>query len=445
MKTLTSSRQRTHTFRVDWFFVLAFATFGIRWVPFFTIGGTVIEVWQVGYLALIGRMFASPRQISAAIQIVRKYYLFPTVFFFWLAYLMLRSALDLDPSGIKVLTKQFYLALGGLAVAASIPNFLSIRKTLFWTTVLSFAAFFITFYVSSIIAGNELFSLFGKFLASGNFKEFTFQGLKPIYNAYVQSDDPLYASALKNTLSSFLLLTAIMSISLASYGGGMSRMLVVGIFFTASAMLMLFLTRSVVAALLMSAFAASTIDRLIQRRPPPIMPALAGTVIVMILYLVNQTYFDALFIRVFEDTSSYEARLDQYSEALELAGEGVLIGHGFHLGSSGHPYHSLFISSLAYGGLIGLVLALGFYLALITIWIRVGMSFLSQGNSVIDGLNIAWIWTLPIMPVFRANLAGGGGYFDALGWPAIGITLGVFYALRSREHFVGVGSSSGKT
>jgi hypothetical protein len=117
--------------------------------------------------------------------------------------------------------------------------------------------------------------------------------------------------------------------------------------------------------------------------------------------------------------------LAQYEWAFSLINESPILGHGYALAESGLPIHNLFLSSWSYVGFIGFALVLIFYVSFIWVWLRWVFLVLTKPSYWILAARFEWVAVLPILPLFRVWISGGGGHFTFGEWIALGVFVGL--------------------
>jgi hypothetical protein len=85
----------------------------------------------------------------------------------------------------------------------------------------------------------------------------------------------------------------------------------------------------------------------------------------------------------------------------------------------------LFLSAWAYTGYIGFGLIVTFYVCLLYAWTRWLYLALTRPNFWVLGARLEWVAVLPVLPLFRVWVSGGGGHVAFGEW----IALGVFFGL----------------
>ncbi|MBT7782996.1 MAG: O-antigen ligase family protein [Anaerolineae bacterium] len=120
-----------------------------------------------------------------------------------------------------------------------------------------------------------------------------------------------------------------------------------------------------------------------------------------------------------------DPRLLMYKETFAQISNHILLGSGIGVQLQSGEFgsgriHNVFLSSWIETGLVGMVLSLAWYLSIIIVLLKTIISHKSwQSNISRD-----WVTALPILPLLRALVSGGGG-FTLIEWLALALFFGI--------------------
>lgn len=406
--------------------LVCFALMGIYWVRFAQIGAFSIEAYHVGVLLLVGATCASMYGAPAAIRVLA---CCAPWLLAYVAYLVLLLAAVSGTPGLSIWLKQLLFVTGFVCVAsyfsrASKPE-ASLRRGGLWGIILFIA---VTEYSARQI-DKSLVTATTDFLASGNFQALIFNFFRPVFNSLEHGTELVFRASLTNSIAVSLLVLSI------CYRAGFRKS---GIDFygTSSFLLALFLcillnSRSVVLAGVASLGLALLIRMAIVRAVSltALLWCCVLTIALSILALVTAIHgasFLEAVLKAFQfSDKSTESRLFQYRWALDLIEKRLLLGHGYVETDGGHPIHNLFLSAWAYTGYTGFGLIVTFYIGLLYAWTRWLYLALTRPSFWVLRARLEWVAVLPVLPLFRVWVSGGGGHVAFGEW----IALGVFFGL----------------
>lgn len=192
------------------------------------------------------------------------------------------------------------------------------------------------------------------------------------------------------------------------------------------------LSRSVVLALLLVIMIVIVVDAIARNNATVFISVLVAVAAGMVLFMaLPDTVIEALQSR-FEDTGSYDSRVEVYAIAIPLIEKHFWIGQGIGapLPNPNDSIHNLFLSAWFNTGILGFLTSAWFWLtAVAMVCLRILEVMLGRYRSSYE-LTIfhAWIAVVPIMGLFRCWLIGGGNLnFSA--W----FSLGLFFAILYQE------------
>jgi len=171
-----------------------------------------------------------------------------------------------------------------------------------------------------------------------------------------------------------------------------------------------------------------------------------GTVLFFMVIIISTLVYSEYFFGAqeilhdrFTDMGSTQSRIIMYQESLKLINEKMILGHGpgariettpgRSIWEKDHRVHNLFFASWFEAGTGGLIASILFYFAIVWLWIRYIILIINYPNRWLLPISPEWTMTLPIVPLFRALLSGGGGMFALVGW----FCLAMFFACIARN------------
>lgn len=420
---------------------ICFALMGIYWIRLLQIGGFSLEAYQVGLLCIILATVlnaTSPMTITQVLVRVAPWFAAYLVFMLFLV----PAVLGTNATGLVF--KQALFITGFICVAALFAKAESPAPILRYGGLLGLAAYLAFTEYSAHIIGKSLLGAVSEFLSSGSFQALIYGFFRPVFNSLDEASDPSFVASLTNSIAVSLLVLSLCfrvggkrdSIDLVG-GGVMVMALLFGLLLNA---------RSVVLAAI-ACMAAAFAIRLMLTKGATFLEmlywcaaGLAAVAAVTVISLHKPTALDSILTAFqFEDNSA-ESRLEQYSWALQLIDERMLLGHGYVETESGYPIHNLFLSSWAYTGIGGFIMVLVFYGGLVAAWLRFVWNLLSRRGFWVLDVRPEWVAVLPILPLFRVWISGAGGL------PAYGewIALAIFFGLLMRNESAAVLSPAGR-
>jgi hypothetical protein len=280
------------------------------------------------------------------------------------------------------------------------------------------------------MVGKDSLSAVVEFVTTGNFQALTYRFLRPVFNALVESDGDLaFVASVTNAIavSLFVLLVFFR----AGYrGGGVDA---TGIAMTGLIILLVLLlnARSVLVVAMVSVLFSAGVRLVIKRGMTALDTIAVG---IGILCLLGVALFlssgetaavdSVLSMFTFEDNST-QSRIEQIGWAADLIERNIIAGNGYMETESGLPVHNLFLSSWAYVGLLGFLPVLVFYGGLVVIWARSLWVLMTRPDRWVLRARPEWVCVLPVLPMFRVWVSGGGGHLAFGEWVALGVFIGL--------------------
>ena len=180
-------------------------------------------------------------------------------------------------------------------------------------------------------------------------------------------------------------------------------------------------TRSVLLTaliILLIAFIATPPSQRAVSMPRLVIKGLIGvtfTVAVLIITISNDTLIPMLGERFAFDDASAGGRLDQFGFAIVKANENFLWGVGLRE-INGQTVHNLFLSAWMHAGIFAFLLVFVAYVSIATSWIRFVARLALGYQKWALPLRAEWVAALPVLPLFRAWVAGDAGHPGLYEW-----------------------------
>ncbi|WP_424930550.1 O-antigen ligase family protein [Amaricoccus tamworthensis] len=389
---------------------VALATVGIKWFIVLTVGRFQIELSNFGSLMLLGlmglgillfRQFRAPMILN--VQLIL------------LVLLLASFTVNGEPSNVVV------MSLAATLGAYAISNAVSMRDST--PVLLAFLTFFGFFIFSALLAGVDLIGGFSEYLVTGNRDRFNFWVLRPVYNAFSQSDvfeDDDFRTQLNNSVSATY---AIFYILAGSYAlNGEKRMIPVAML-SLIMVLSIFSSSAVLTCILASAVFVVYYLRAAKGGGPYVLIVLG----LLLVLVTGPLVLDYLTLNLNSDSDTRAGRLIQYSEALDSIEDNMLFGVGLTRVHR-HYVHNFFLFSLSSIGIIGAICA-GYILLYAALLSISGMRAIIAGAALQPELLM--VTCLPILFLVRASVGGGGGLPTGGGLVALALALVARRALHS--------------
>jgi O-antigen ligase len=401
------------------------------WVGFGRLGSFSLEGFHVGLLFILVFATCTPRGISGMLRVLNASWYWLLAFFSYLL-VLLPAVVGTDGFGIWVV--QAYFAAAFLALAGWCAGLPAPHRALRLGASLGLLAFVLVLEYSARRVGTSVPSALMQFVSTGNYNQLIYGFFRSAFNALSASsgagadvDSLQFRATVTNAIAAVLLVLAITyraGAEKATDPTGSAAMLF------ALSMAVLLDARSVfiggVASFVMAIvlkYQASPV------RTPAILIAwvLFGAVAAGLVAAANP---DSAAVNAlsggyrFEDASS-ESRLLQYRWALSLIEERIVVGHGWLENEQAYPIHNLFLSAWAYAGLPAFICVIVFYCGIFGLWVHHLIGTIKGGQYWRLRARPEWIAVLPILPLFRVWLSGGGGHMSAGEWIALAIFVGV--------------------
>ncbi|MFO1152233.1 MAG: O-antigen ligase family protein [Rhodospirillales bacterium] len=410
----------------------------IVWGTIINIGAFSLEPFHISMFLIIGMTFYRPSAYGRAFAIIQYHWIFFVGFFAYLFLNLVSYIQTLDGKALDAFViKQIAFVIMGLAVAVRVTERRSMSATLYVGGALSMFTFLLALAYSAYTAGTSLVAALAGLVASGSYQAWTFGFLRHVFNAFSSHNaaaDLEFVTALKNNVATGLLIAYICFRAGATRFHNNLGAKVVDIFISALFLvcIVMMLSRSVVLALLLVIMIVIVVDAIARNNATVFISVLVAVAAGMVLFMaLPDTVIEALQSR-FEDTGSYDSRVEVYAIAIPLIEKHFWIGQGIGapLPNPNDSIHNLFLSAWFNTGILGFLTSAWFWLtAVAMVCLRILEVMLGRYRSSYE-LTIfhAWIAVVPIMGLFRCWLIGGGNLnFSA--W----FSLGLFFAILYQE------------
>jgi hypothetical protein len=406
--------------------LLCLSLLAIYWIRVAQLGGFSVKAYHLGMLAVMIATAASLSGISSAVRVVA----FCSAWFLpYCLYLLFLYPAVIGSPGMGILVRQLFSLAAFVGVAAFLSRSADPAKILRRGALCGLVLFMIFTEYSAHRIGKSLIGAITDFLSSGSFQALIYKFFRPVFNSLEDTNDLVFGASIGNVIAVAMIVLALCF----RIGWRKPGLDLLGSAAIAAALILALLldSRSVVlggvVCLCCASVARLGINRAISLggmfRWCTIV--IAGALLLLMVTLRSTAALDSV-LSSFEFTDkSAESRMGQYSWALSLINDNPVWGHGYRLSDDGYPIHNLFLSSWAYVGLVGFVLTAIFYCCFSWIWIRTTISILVRPECWVLAGRPEWVLVLPILPLFRVWVSGGGGHPAYGEWFALAVFVGL--------------------
>jgi hypothetical protein len=410
---------------IDLLVCLALATSTLRWFTVLNFGNVSLEPVHIALLFLVLYFAVSTRAVGDAYRLLSYA---PIFWVLYTAYLLLSFVFLLrkgfNPAIVALLPQLLY-----------VPAFFVIYSCLF-QALLQGSGF--KYYVgagvaiivlilvlggSAAIGGADLGAAWSGLVGGGSFYGFNRVFTRVIFNGSdlqgsLASDQFIeYSTSIKNELGSCAVVLYAIMRSLRDFRPTWwSRSFEIACFGVVGAIVVLSFSRSSFLSLALalcvsfaiSVFAGrSSIDR----------SFIVGTGFVIVALVVAAlSNVGPLLLESFEDTTSYDERLDQFNAAVQIINANIWWGTGANILVGGHDVHNLFLATWSKSGFFPFLAALLAYLFLLGTWITTALKTMTIRSFWHLAGDPGWVFAIPIVPLLRVYLSGKGGTFSVSMW-----------------------------
>jgi hypothetical protein len=402
---------------------LAIVTSSLRWVTVLKFGNVSLEPIHISLLALTLCFLASPTAISASVGFL---FSAPAFWLFMLLYFLLSLLFLLsqgfNESVVNLLPQALYIPAFFVIYVCLLRAILIGSPFRYYVAVgLAIIIFMTMIAISAATGGADLRGAWSSLIAGASFYAFKRTFLSVIFNSsgFSSSSDQLieYTTSIKNELSSCIVVLFAMMKSLRSFPPTWrSRMFEAACAAVVALVVVLSFSRSAFLALAMSLLVSFTVSLLTGRMPVARAFAVAAGFLAGVAVIVVATDVGRVLEESVAETTTYEARLVQYSAAFKIISENIWPGVGTSIQIDGHDIHNLFLATWAKSGILPLICILSAYLVLLTAWVVSLVETISRPGSWHVVGNPAWVFAIPIVPFLRVFLSGKGGTFSISMW-----------------------------
>jgi O-antigen ligase len=410
---------------LDLLVCLAFVTSSLRWFTVLSYGSVSVEPIHLALLFLLLYFFFSQRALGKASRLLSYAPLFWTLY---TLYLLLSLAFLLrkgfNPAIVALLPQLLY-----------IPAFFVIYSCLFQAllgggsfkyylgTGLAIIVFFLALGISAAIGGADLASAWSGLVGGGSFYGFNRVFTKVIFNTSGFQDSLSsaqfveYSTSIKNELASCVVVLYAIMRSLRDFRSTWwSRCLESSCFGIAGIIVVLSFSRSAFLCLAL-ALCLSFAVSLFAGRSPVDRTFLAGIGFLIAAAAVAAfSNVGPVLLASFEDSVSYDERLQQFHVAVQLIEANIWTGIGTNIEVGGHDIHNLFLATWVKSGFFAFLAVLLAYLLLLGAWARTVVKTVAGRSFWRLAADPGWVFAIPIVPLLRVYLSGKGGTFSISMW-----------------------------
>jgi O-antigen ligase len=124
----------------------------------------------------------------------------------------------------------------------------------------------------------------------------------------------------------------------------------------------------------------------------------------------------SVLLASFEDSTSYDERLQQFNVAAQLINANIWSGTGANIRVDGYDIHNLFLATWVKSGFFPFFAVLLAYLLLLGTWIGTLVKTVTVRSFWRLAGDPGWVFAIPIVPLLRVHLSGKGGTFSVSMW-----------------------------
>jgi hypothetical protein len=420
---------------VDLPIIYALVVVPIIWPSLFKVGPVTLEPYHVALLVLVGATVCQPRYLLMVFNIVKANVVLFSAFAAYILLLAISYMHSLESGALRELIfKQIAFIAFGACVAARMAATPNPGRTLYVGGIASLIILFVVMEISARSANASLIDALVSFGKTGDYKAWVYKFLKPAMGAFsVETVGSHYdfAASRKNNVASGILVCMVCYIVGHRYVAKAihSQLLHYAILSIFMASMVMMLSRSVLLSFVLSLVPIAAVRIIRGRDPLFIAGAFVAATSVMLVYLiVPQGIIDGLEARFFDDTTSFESRLSQYSEAFKVIEQNMFTGVGLGQEIDEHTIHNLFLYTWLQAGVFALIAVFVFWSSIVIrifqhVWQLLMVDTWSSNQEITLQ---AWIAALPIMGLLRVWVSGGGT-LNFAAWFSIGVFLGLLY------------------
>ncbi len=355
-------------------------------------------------MAVVSVVALAYSDLSVAVPIVAKSLIYFTLFMALAAAVMMLPPTLLE----RVSRRSALIGLAGFLLVAQL-TFMSLGRN------------FLAEYVQAGLSANVPALQFTFYPALFNYSDGT---------VVTRGDDDFVSTSLRNSLVGSFILYGVLLGAYASVRASLfNRAVRWGLWSMIALLVALSVSRSnwIAGLLIMGVVGMATLLPVLRRRRVSLAGVLAATtalallIVAVVLSLESwAALLDAASERL--STLSEDGRLSMYADALRaISSQGAVFGHGVGAtidASGGVPVrvHNFFLALWYEIGLHGLLAGILFYLSIVIVWVRAFWGHVTGSRRWADGVSGAWVLALPVLPLFRSLISGGGGGFSPVEW-----------------------------
>jgi O-antigen ligase len=400
---------------LDLLVCVALATSTLRWFTVMNFGTVSLEPVHIALLFLVLYFGISARALNDASRLLSYAPIFWAVY---TAYLLLSFVFLLrkgvNPAIVALLPQLLYVPAFFIIYFALVRALLDGSSLKYYVGAgVAVVVLFLVLGGSAAIGGADLGAAWSNLVGGGSFYGFNRVFTKVIFNgsdlqAPVASEQFIeYSTSIKNELGSCAVVLYAMMRSLRDFRQTWwSKAFELLCFGIVGAVVLLSFSRSAflsLALVLSISFAVS----IFSGRSSVERSFITGTgFVVVALVIAALSNIGPLLLESFEDTTSYDERLDQFNAAVQIINANIWWGTGANILVGGHDVHNLFLATWSKSGFFPFLAALLAYLFLLGAWIRTAVKTMTVRSFWHLAGDPGWVFAIPIVPLLRVYLSG---------------------------------------
>ena len=399
--------------KLDLALVSVFATVPLVWIRFIQVGPLAVKPVHFALMALVLASLLSRFIVSSVYTYLCSCGRFLLVHLIYLLCLGLSLAwtdLNWIGYGLGQIAKQlvfvgFAVLLG--AYLASLEKG-KLVETLLWGGLSAYMMFFIAAHIAFSKQGINVLSYYFAIMTSGDWSSLNYKFFPAIFAGFSYDSTYEMPATMKHDVTNGLFLGFVLfqigaqTLIRKRKPSGYLR---VGLYLISLVMVGILIstfTRSTLLALLI-AMIIVWLTRVmgITRRKLTVSRILFIVALIVSVAAVCVTLGTTLIAYIFEETGSYQHRLDIYSVAAGSIENNAVFGVGMgHLVGS-EAVHNIFLRSWYHAGYLALLAAMVFYLYALGHWTMTIARYIKHPDWWLVPLDAPWVFALPALPLVR--------------------------------------------
>ncbi|MGH6880074.1 MAG: O-antigen ligase family protein, partial [Hypericibacter sp.] len=288
---------------------------------------------------------------------------------------------------------------------------------------LAIIVFFLALGISATIGGADLGVAWSGLVGGGSFYGFNRVFTRAIFissgfqSALSSEQFTEYSTSIKNELSSCVVVLYAIMRSLRDFRSTLwSRVFESACFGIVAIVVVLSFSRSAFLGFGLALSVSFAVSILSSRSPidRTFLAALGFLIAVAAIAVLSNV--GPVLLSSFEDSTSYEERLEQFNTAVHIIDANIWSGTGTNVDIGGHDIHNLFLATWAKSGFFPFLAVLLAYLLLLGTWLGTLVKTITVRNFWRLAGDPGWVFAIPIVPLLRVYLSGKGGTFSVSMW-----------------------------